>query len=159
MDLSDEVMEHFMNLAVKESYDRPTGFYVGAVLVSDSGKIIGRGHRGFLGQTNMLMHAERMAIEDAYNKNTKGSTLFTTLEPCVQAKQNQVLSPCCSLIARCGISTVVYGLKDSKWGAAGEGVKELERRGISVIQYFGWNDFLESIMHISRDYDNYGLYD
>nr|HPL82868.1 deaminase [Candidatus Omnitrophota bacterium] len=73
--------EYYMNLAMKlalkakgKTYPNPM---VGALVVKDD-KVLGRGFHAKAG----LPHAEIVALDEA-GKNSKGATLFVTLEPCM----------------------------------------------------------------------------
>lgn len=79
--------------AIKEMLKSQIGQQkVGAVLVKNNA-IIGRGFK-----TDQL-HAERMAITNAKDNghNIKNSTLYTTLEPCVDVGKGKIRS-CSELI-------------------------------------------------------------
>jgi diaminohydroxyphosphoribosylaminopyrimidine deaminase / 5-amino-6-(5-phosphoribosylamino)uracil reductase len=99
---------------------------VGAVLVK-VGKIIGRGwHRRAGGP-----HAEIEALRDAqkHGHNSKGATLYVTLEPCCTHGRT---SPCTEAIIAAGIKRVVIGTTDPNPKHAGKGFKILRRAGIAV---------------------------
>lgn len=99
---------------------------VGAVLVK-SGKIMGRGwHRKAGGP-----HAEIEALRDAQKRghNSKGATLYVTLEPCCTHGRTP---PCTDAIIAAGIKKVVVGAADPNPHHAGKGFKILQRAGIAV---------------------------
>lgn len=99
---------------------------VGAVLVK--GKVvIGRGwHRRAGGP-----HAEVAAIRQAQRQdyNTKGATLFVTLEPCSTTGRTP---PCTTSIIEAGIVRVVVGAEDPNPKHAGRGFRLLKKAGIEV---------------------------
>lgn len=84
---------------------------VGCVIVR-GGEIVGRGRNRREGDKSALAHAEIEAIAQA-NANLGGwrlweCTLYVTLEPCPM---------CAGAIISARIPRVVYGAKDSKFGA------------------------------------------
>lgn len=100
---------------------------VGAVLVR-RGQIIGRGwHRRAGGP-----HAEIEALRDARQRghNSRGATLFVTLEPCCTHGRTP---PCTEAIIAAGIKRVVVGAVDPNPKHAGKGFKLLQRAGIEVV--------------------------
>lgn len=84
---------------------------VGAVIVADGKKIIGKGYNQTEKLTDVTAHAEILALTAASNflggKYLKDCTLYVTLEPCVM---------CAGALAWSQISTVVYGAVDKKRG-------------------------------------------
>jgi len=104
-----------LDLAVKS---RPSpNPRVGAVIVKN-GKITGRGYHHAPG----MAHAEVEAINDA-NGNTKGATIYVTLEPCCHQGRT---GPCTTAIVNAGISKVVIGILDPDKNVSGHGVKILK---------------------------------
>lgn len=84
---------------------------VGALVVGQGNKIIGKGYNQTERLTDVTAHAEILAITAASNylgaKYLKDCTLYVTLEPCVM---------CAGALAWSQISRVVYGASDSKRG-------------------------------------------
>lgn len=84
---------------------------VGAVVVSPSGRVIGRGHNLTEALGDITAHAEIQAITAAANtlggKYLKDCTLYVTVEPCVM---------CAGAIGWSQLSRVVYGADDPKRG-------------------------------------------
>lgn len=84
---------------------------VGAVVVAEGRKIIGKGYNQTEKLTDVTAHAEILALTAASNflggKYLKDCTLYVTLEPCVM---------CAGALAWSQISTVVYGAVDKKRG-------------------------------------------
>jgi diaminohydroxyphosphoribosylaminopyrimidine deaminase / 5-amino-6-(5-phosphoribosylamino)uracil reductase len=97
---------------------------VGAVLVK-GGKVIGHGWHRRAG----LPHAEIEAIRDAQKRghNSKGATLYATLEPCCTHGRTP---PCTEAIIAAGIKRVVIGATDPNPKHAGKGFRILKRPGI-----------------------------
>ncbi|MBU4069850.1 MAG: hypothetical protein KJ646_02620 [Nanoarchaeota archaeon] len=116
--------------------------YVGAIVVSQEGEISGKGYKKFIPHTKRIMHAERVALDNAGYK-TKQSYLFTTLEPCICVKKNQVLKSCSELIVERGIDTVIIGMQDLSSAVHSEaGIKFLKNHGINVKRYHGLNNMV-----------------
>jgi len=103
---------------------------VGALVVNQSGEIIGSGKNEREKSNDPLAHAELMAIKDAAkNLNSyrfDDLTLVVTLEPC---------SMCAGAIAQSRFSRLVFGAFDEKAGAVGS-VWDLirDKRALSKIE-------------------------
>lgn len=104
---------------------------VGAVIVKN-GRVIGEGYHQKAG----LAHAEVVAISRAIKTgeaiktdNTKGATLYVTLEPCSTQGRTP---PCTDAIRRAGIKRVVIGAMDPNPKHAGRAVNLLEQDGVIV---------------------------
>ncbi len=89
---------------------------VGAVVVH-AGKIIGQSGNTLIADRDPTAHAEVIALRQAGkildNCRISGTTLYTTLEPCVM---------CYSAMVYARIDELVYGAQDPKSGAAGGGI-------------------------------------
>ena len=98
---------------------------IGAVLAKD-GLVLSMGHR----QTNL--HAERNAIEKALaaGVDARGSTIYTTLEPCINLNRSQ--ESCADLIVRSGIKSAVIGRYDTNPRIYREGWKRLRDGGVTL---------------------------
>jgi tRNA(adenine34) deaminase len=87
---------------------------VGAIIVDEKGKVIGRGKNERVKNNDPLAHAEIMAIKDAASKLSNWRfdqlTLIATLEPCAM---------CAGAIAQSRFNRLVFGSFDEKAGAAG----------------------------------------
>ena len=85
---------------------------VGAVLVSGSGRIVGRGHNAPEALTEPTAHAEMTALREACragrNYRLEGSVLVVTLEPCLM---------CAGALAHARVAGLVYGARDPATGA------------------------------------------
>ena len=103
---------------------------VGAVLVSQSGEILGEGwHEQYGGP-----HAEPNCIRNAEQAHPQGidyqsCTLYVSLEPCSHYGKTP---PCAELIINKGIGRVVIGMPDPNPQVAGRGVRMLQEAGIEV---------------------------
>ena len=122
----------FMRLALglaRRGYGRTSpNPMVGAVLVK-RGQIIGRGWHRRAG----LPHGEIEAIRQAQKRghNSKGATLYVTLEPCCTHGRTP---PCTEGVIAAGITRVVVGAIDPNPEHAGKGLKILQRAGIKVVR-------------------------
>ena len=103
---------------------------VGALVINQSGEIIGRGKNEREKSNDPLAHAELMAIRDAA-KNLNSYrfdelTLVVTLEPCAM---------CAGAIAQSRFSRLIFGAYDEKAGAVGS-VWDLirDQRAVSKIE-------------------------
>ena len=87
---------------------------VGALVVDDSGKIIGQGANLREQQNDPTAHAEIVAIRNAAKKlgnyRLDELTMVVTLEPC---------GMCAGAIAQSRIKRLVFGSFDEKYGAVG----------------------------------------
>ena len=87
---------------------------VGCVVVSPDGEVIGRGRNLREETGDACAHAEVLAIREACARlgtwRLEGCTLYVTLEPCPM---------CAGAILQARIPRVVYGARDSKYGACG----------------------------------------
>ncbi|MBI4650790.1 bifunctional diaminohydroxyphosphoribosylaminopyrimidine deaminase/5-amino-6-(5-phosphoribosylamino)uracil reductase RibD [Candidatus Desantisbacteria bacterium] len=118
--------KHYMQLALKLA-EKGIGNVspnppVGALIVINN-KIIGKGYHEKYGS----FHAEINALSNV--KNSAGSTLFVTLEPCCHYGKTP---PCTEAILKSGIKKVVIGMKDPNPLVAGKGINILKKHGISV---------------------------
>lgn len=98
---------------------------VGAVVIDDSGNLIGE---GFHSRSNQGAHAEVNALEVA-GERSKGATLVVTLEPC---NHHGKTPPCTEKIIESGIKKVVFGVSDPNKLASG-GAATLSSAGIEVV--------------------------
>jgi tRNA(adenine34) deaminase len=96
---------------------------VGAVVLDDSGQIIGRGRNEREKHHDPTAHAEVVALREAAAAQGQwqltGCTLVVTLEPCVL---------CAGAILAARIDRVLFGAWDEKAGAAGSVVDLLRER-------------------------------
>src|ERR1700733_2076818 len=73
-------------------------------------------------------HAEPTALRAAGDR-AKGSTLYTTLEPCPHQGRT---APCTDAIVAAGVKRVVVGILDPDPSVSGRGVELLREAGIEV---------------------------
>ncbi|MCM1335294.1 MAG: nucleoside deaminase [Bacteroides sp.] len=85
---------------------------VGAIVVDEDGKVVGRGHNVTETENRPTGHAEILAIEEAArskgNWRLSDCTLYVTLEPCPM---------CAGAAIRARLKRVVYGAFDESGGA------------------------------------------
>ena len=98
---------------------------VGCMIVSPSGKIVGRGATADGGRP----HAEAAALTQA-GKKARGSTVYSTLEPC--AHDSPRGPACADLLIEAVPARVVVALRDPDPRTAGKGIQRLRRAGIEV---------------------------
>jgi len=111
----DDVDLYYMGLALKEAkkaYEEDE-VPIGAVIVGDKG-IIGKARNRVEATKDPTAHAEILAIREAAlklgNWRLTDSTLYVTVEPCIM---------CAGAIVLSRISRLVFGVRESKFGAAG----------------------------------------
>jgi diaminohydroxyphosphoribosylaminopyrimidine deaminase/5-amino-6-(5-phosphoribosylamino)uracil reductase len=98
---------------------------VGCVIVSPSGKLVGKGATAPGGRP----HAEAIALDEA-GKKAAGATVYVTLEPCAHPSDR---GPACTdLLLKAEPARVVIALKDPDPRTAGKGIKKLRAAGIEV---------------------------
>lgn len=98
---------------------------VGCVIVSGSGRIVGKGATARGGRP----HAEAIALEQA-GKRANGASVYVTLEPC--AHQSPRGPACTDLLLTAEAARVVIALKDMDLRTSGKGIARLRRAGIEV---------------------------
>ena len=97
---------------------------VGAVIVDESGKVVGTGYHTYDG----LKHAEVLALEQAGGK-ARGATLYINLEPCSHQGRT---GPCADAVIAAGIRRVVAGVVDPNPLVSGQGFARLREAGVIV---------------------------
>ena len=98
---------------------------VGCVIVSPSGKIVGRGATARGGRPL----AEQIALNQA-GRRAKGATVYATLEPC--AHDSPRGPACTDLLLKAKPARVVLALKDPDPRTSGKGIRRLRAAGIEV---------------------------
>lgn len=128
MSIPDAVAEQLMRRAL-ELAKRGLGFVepnpaVGAVVVHDTGTILGEGwHQKYGGP-----HAEVHALAAA-GQSARGATLFVTLEPCCHYGKTP---PCSKAVIAAGIRRIYIAMRDPAPHVDGGGIDELRQAGIDV---------------------------
>ena len=106
----------FMNPALEEAKKagQKDEVPIGALVVTEKGKILSSSHNQVIELCDPTAHAEIIAIRQAalkiHNFRLLNTTLYVTVEPCIM---------CMGAIIHARISTVVFGAFDPKWGGAG----------------------------------------
>jgi diaminohydroxyphosphoribosylaminopyrimidine deaminase/5-amino-6-(5-phosphoribosylamino)uracil reductase len=98
---------------------------VGCLIVSPSGRIVGRGATAHGGRP----HAEAIALDQA-GRRARGATVYVTLEPC--AHESSRGPACTDLLLKAKPGRVVIALKDPDARTAGKGIRRLRAAGIEV---------------------------
>lgn len=98
---------------------------VGAVVVKD-GHVLGEGWHDHVGGP----HAEREALAACGDVDTRGATMYVSLEPCCHHGRTP---PCTDAILEAGISRVVVASDDPSEKASGRGLGILRDEGIEVM--------------------------
>lgn len=99
---------------------------VGAIIVDERGRIVGRGRHTYEGRK----HAEVLAIEEA-GERARGNTLYINLEPCCHTGRT---GPCSGAVIQAGVAKVVAGMRDPNPLVAGQGFAKLRAAGIEVTE-------------------------
>jgi len=99
---------------------------VGCVIVSASGRVLGRGWT----QPGGRPHAETEALKAA-GSLARGATAYVTLEPCCHWGRTP---PCTEALIAAGIAHVVVAARDPDPRVNGEGILRLKAAGIAVTE-------------------------
>jgi diaminohydroxyphosphoribosylaminopyrimidine deaminase/5-amino-6-(5-phosphoribosylamino)uracil reductase len=120
---------HYMEMALGlagrglgQTWPNPS---VGCVLVTDDGRIVGRGVTGTGGRP----HGETLALEMA-GSQARGASAFVNLEPCAHHGKTP---PCAQALIDAGVRRVVVALADPDPRVAGQGLAMLKAAGIEVM--------------------------
>jgi len=112
--LDDDVARMRQALALAEAAWRAGEVPVGALLIDDSGLVIGQGVNRVIRDSDPTAHAEIVALREAGqrlgNYRMPGATLYVTLEPCAM---------CVGAMLHARLARIVYGAADPKTGACG----------------------------------------
>jgi diaminohydroxyphosphoribosylaminopyrimidine deaminase/5-amino-6-(5-phosphoribosylamino)uracil reductase len=98
---------------------------VGCIVVSKSGRIVGRGATAPGGRP----HAEAIALDQA-GKRANGATVYVTLEPC--AHDSPRGPACTDLLIGAKPKRIVVAHKDPDPRTSGKGIRRLRQAGIEV---------------------------
>ena len=99
---------------------------VGALLVRGSTEIAHGWHRRF---GSPHAEVEAIAAAKAAGKDTRGATLYVTLEPCCHHAKTP---PCTKAIIAAGIARVVAAMPDPDASVSGRGIAALRSAGLRV---------------------------
>ena len=101
---------------------------VGAVIVSQEGRIIGEGYHVRCGEGHAEVNAfASVKAEDEHL--LPQSTIYVSLEPCAHYGKTP---PCCDLIIKKGVRRVVVGCVDPFSEVQGRGIERMRAAGIEV---------------------------
>jgi tRNA(adenine34) deaminase len=86
---------------------------VGALVVSSTGEILGRGYNKVILKKTQIMHAEMIALDKASRKlgdwRLNNCTLYVTLQPCLM---------CLGFATLSRVSRIVYGAESPLFGVS-----------------------------------------
>ena len=97
---------------------------VGAVLVDDTGAVVGQGFHTYEGRK----HAEVLALEEAGGR-AQGATLYVNLEPCSHVGRT---GPCAGELIAAGVKRVFAAMNDPNPAVRGQGFGKLHAAGVEV---------------------------
>ena len=97
---------------------------VGAVVVAESGEIVGRGTHTY----EKRKHAEALALEEA-GESARGASLYLNLEPCTHVGRT---GPCADTVIAAGVKRVFAAMRDPNPLVSGRGLTKLRAAGIEV---------------------------
>lgn len=119
-----ELMRHALGLAARALGHVAPNPAVGCVIVSDNGRILGRGWTGPGGRP----HAETVALAQA-GASAHGATAYVTLEPCAH---HGVTPPCAEALVAARVARVVAAVEDPDPRVSGQGFARLRDAGLEV---------------------------
>ena len=105
----------FMSLALEEALQayHEDEIPIGAVLIDEDGILIACEHNRIEQLNDATAHAEILALREASRKLNRrrlsNCTIYSTVEPCAM---------CAGALVLCRVKRLVYGVADSKFGAA-----------------------------------------
>ena len=120
--------EAWMRLAIDEAAAAEAAgeVPVGAVLLSPTGEVLGRGNNQVLRSADPTAHAEIVALREAArtlgNYRLLGCTLVCTLEPCAM---------CAGAILHARLARLVYAARDPKAGACGSALEVINHPALN----------------------------
>ena len=120
----EQLVHHALELAREGLGLASPNPYVGAVIASPEGNIVGTGTYTYSG----VKHAEILALEAAGTK-ARGATLYINLEP--HAHQGRT-PPCTDALIAAGIHRVVASMPDPNPKVSGQGFEKLRAAGVEV---------------------------
>jgi diaminohydroxyphosphoribosylaminopyrimidine deaminase / 5-amino-6-(5-phosphoribosylamino)uracil reductase len=103
--------------------------WVGCVIADAAGNVVSRGFTRGPGED----HAEIGALRAArgLGANLVGGTLYSTLEPCSFHGRTPA---CAKVVAECGVTTLVLGIRDPHPRVDGLGAKMVRDAGLVVVE-------------------------
>jgi pyrimidine deaminase RibD-like protein len=120
---------------------------VGVVIVSDKGKVLAKAYRS---ERKMGQHAEFVALERKLsNIDLRGTTLYTTLEPCMDVRREEKID-CAKRIVDRGVSEVIIGILDPDIRVSAKGLLYLHENNVKVRLFP--KEFEEEIKMINKQF-------
>jgi len=105
---------------------------VGVVVVGKDGKVLAKAHRS---EGKYDAHAEVLALEvKLKGAQCPGATLYTTLEPCLGRRRNDI-TDCAIRIVKSGIREVVVGMLDPNHRVRAKGWSYLQNKGVRLRRF------------------------
>jgi diaminohydroxyphosphoribosylaminopyrimidine deaminase/5-amino-6-(5-phosphoribosylamino)uracil reductase len=131
--VTDSAADHrFLRQAIELSRRCPpsdSAFSVGAVLVGADGTVLATGYSR---ESDPHDHAEEAALAKAAAGPPPGSTLYSSLEPCLRRLSRP--RSCCALITAAGIGRVVLAWREPPVFVPGGGAAWLAGHGVTVTE-------------------------
>jgi diaminohydroxyphosphoribosylaminopyrimidine deaminase/5-amino-6-(5-phosphoribosylamino)uracil reductase len=124
LDTDQEFLGRAIALAERGRGQTSPNPLVGAIVVKD-GIVLGEGWHAALGEA----HAERAALGACAGADTRGATMYVSLEPCCHEGRTP---PCTDAILAAGIGRLVVGSDDPTEKASGRGLGILRDEGVEV---------------------------
>ncbi len=110
-----EMDEHLMRIAIEQAAAAESlgEVPVGAVITAHNGDILAAASNRTIIDSDPTAHAEVLCLRAAANRignyRLTGSTIYTTVEPCVM---------CAGALVNARVARLVYGTADERFGAA-----------------------------------------
>lgn len=120
-----QLMQRCLELAARAEGRTSPNPMVGAVIVDESGTVVGEGFHEKAGEA----HAEVVAFAEA-GERAKGGTLYVNLEPCSHFGRTP---PCADAVIASGVKRVVAAMIDPNPKVAGSGFQKLKDHGIELV--------------------------
>lgn len=130
LETDEKYMRRCIQLAMNGWQNAKPNPMVGAVIVSDDGRIIGEGYHVRCGEGHAEVNAFA-SVKPEDEDRLHGATVYVSLEPCSHYGRTP---PCADLIVRKGVRRVVVGCIDPFAKVQGRGVRKLRDAGISVTE-------------------------
>lgn len=111
-------------LAARGAGQVSPGPFVGCVIVSPAGEIVGEGFYVY----EKLKHAETYALEQA-GEHAQGATAYVSLEPHAHHGRTP---PCTDALINAGVSRVISPIEDPNPSVSGKGFAHLRAAGVGV---------------------------
>lgn len=126
--MSDVLSAPELMIIAIEEQNKCISFPKIGVVIAKDGKVLSRAYRSEVEGK----HAERIAIEKLEQSELIGSTIVTTLEPCVEMHDAQPEKCCAELISNLGVKEVVIGVLDPNGKIYCQGYETLLKSSVKV---------------------------